>query len=521
MSFESKVDQIFERWNKQDCPGAAIAVAKGNEIVFKKGYGNASLEYDVPITPETIFHVASVSKQFTAFAIALLASEGQVDLDAEIQEYIPEMPRFNKPIIVRHLIHHVSGLRDQWQLLVLSGFRMDDVITHDHVMKLTLKQKDLNFDPGAEFLYSNTGYTLMAEIVKRVTGKDLAQFCKERIFKPLKMDHTHFHLDHEMIVKNRAYSYAPHYDYFKKRVLSYANIGATSLFTNVFDLVKWSNNFENPVVGDKALMQQMQEVFTLNNGKEIDYAFGLRVSEYREKKTIAHGGADAGFRTHFIKFPEEDLTIVVLTNVNISKPEQLALRVADLYIFDDQLEKETDTYPPVSTQDIEGSYLMGPGMIVNITKENNTYYIELPRTELSTLTKVADNEYMIDIIGERLLTRYDDQGNVEISLEHVFGRETIAPKIETRHLGERNLEDYVGTYYSEELATTYHISLEDEKLFISHIKMNEMPLIMLKKDKFEGLNSFGQLEFVRNDINKVEMFKLTGGRVRNIVFDKI
>jgi CubicO group peptidase (beta-lactamase class C family) len=521
MNYENRIDQIFARWNKDDSPGGTIAIAKGDHIIFQKGYGCSQLEYGIPNTPDTIFHVASVSKQFTAFALAILSEEGKLDLDAEIQEYLPDIPRFHKPITVRQLIHHVSGLRDQWQLLVLSGFRMDDVITHDQVMRLVKKQKALNFDPGAEFLYSNTGYTLMAEIVKQVSGQDLVDFCDKRIFKPLGMDNTHFHLDHEMIVKNRAYSYAPYYDYYKKRVLSYANVGATSLFTTVLDLVKWSNNFENTVVGNKELLYRILETYTLNDGKEIDYAFGLRISDYRGKKTISHGGADAGFRSHFVKFPEEDLTIVVLTNVNISKPEQLALRVADLYIFDDQLEEEIATNPPVSTQDIEGSYKMGPGMIVNITKKDKQFYIELPRTELSTLTKIDDNTFMIDVIGEKLLTYYDEQGNVEINLKHVFGRDTIAKKLELRHLHNYNLNDYIGTYYSEELSTSYKIRKVGDELVLSSIRMNDMPLLMLEKDKFEGKNSFAQIDFVRTDINKVTKLKLTGGRVRNIVFDKI
>ena len=206
---EKEIDQIFEKWDRSDTPGAAVAVVKDGEIIFKKGYGLANMEYEIAITPNTVFHIASVSKQFTAFAALLLEKDGIISMDDDIRKYIPEVPDFGKTITLRHLATHTSGLRDQWDLLALGGWRLDDVITTEHVLKLVNKQKGLNFDPGEEFIYCNTGFTLLAEVVARVSGKTFAEFCEERIFQPLQMDRTLFYDDHEKIVPNRSYSYYP------------------------------------------------------------------------------------------------------------------------------------------------------------------------------------------------------------------------------------------------------------------------------------------------------------------------
>ncbi|MCB0837049.1 MAG: serine hydrolase, partial [Bacteroidetes bacterium] len=195
-----QIDQIFSEWNHKERPGGAVAVAKDGKIVFSKGYGMANLEYHIPNEPATVFHIASVSKQFTTFAILLLEKDGKLSLDDDIRKYLPEIPDFGTKITLRHLAHHTSGLRDQWNLLALAGWRLDDVITLDHVMALMSRQKDLNFEPGEEYLYCNSGFTLLAEIVSRVSGKSFAEFTRERIFTPLKMNNTLFYVDHEEIV---------------------------------------------------------------------------------------------------------------------------------------------------------------------------------------------------------------------------------------------------------------------------------------------------------------------------------
>lgn len=262
---ESKVDRLFTPWDRPDSPGAAVLVMRGDEILYRHGYGSAQLEYEIPITPATVFHIASISKQLTAFSIHLLEQQGKLSLDDDVRRHVPEVPDFGKTITLRHLIHHTSGLSDQWELLILGGWRMDDVITHDQIMTMVRHQRELNFDPGEEHLYCNTGYTLLAEVVHRVTGQSFRDWTQANIFEPLGMTSTHFHDDHEMIVKNRAYSYQPDGDGFKKSVLSYANAGATSLFTTVEDLAKWIHNLQTGMVGGRALIAAMQVEGRLND----------------------------------------------------------------------------------------------------------------------------------------------------------------------------------------------------------------------------------------------------------------
>ncbi len=336
-----EVDAVFDAWNRWDSPGAALAVARDGKVIYTRGYGSAHLEYPIPITPATIFHVASVSKQFTCFAVILLAEEGKLSLDDDIRKHLQEMPDFGTAITIRQLMHHTSGLRDQWQLLAIAGWRMDDVITRDHIMKLVRKQRDLNFTPGSEHLYSNTGYTLLAEIVARVSGKSFAEFTEERIFKPLGMSSTHFHDDHEHIVPGRAYSYSKGEKGYRNSVLSFANVGATSLFSTAEDLSRWLANLDDGRVGGEAVIRQMHQRGKLSSGKELSYASGLTYSESRGLEYVGHDGSDAGYRSSALRVPKHRLSVVVLSNVGTFNPNTAAKRVAEIVLADQLCAKES------------------------------------------------------------------------------------------------------------------------------------------------------------------------------------
>ena len=346
---EKQIDQLLIAWDNPQTPGAAIAVVRNGRIIFKKGYGSANLEYDIPVSPSTVFHIASVSKQFTAFSVLLLAREGKLSLDDDIRKYIPEIPDFGRVITLRQLAHHTSGLRDQWNLLAMAGWRLDDVITKEHILKLISKQQELNFNPNDEFLYCNTGFTLLAEVVARVSGKSFADFTKERIFDPLRMNNTLFYDDHEKIVRNRAYSFYEAVGGYKKSVLSYANVGATSLFTTVEDLSLWAMNFENPVVGDAEIIKEMNRKGILNNGDTISYALGQDVDKYKGLKFISHGGGDAGYRTFLGRFPDQKFSVIVFSNLASFNPFGIGLKIAEIYLKNSLTEpppKETSATPP-------------------------------------------------------------------------------------------------------------------------------------------------------------------------------
>ena len=318
------VDELFEKWDSTASPGCALSVMKGGQIVYKCGYGMADLDQDIPIRPDTVFHVASVSKQFTATAIVLLAQEGKLSLDDEVRKYVPELPDFGVPITLRHLIHHTSGLRDQWALLGLAGWRYSlDLITDDDVLQVMARQKAMNFQPGEEHLYCNTGYTLLAQVVKRVSGRSFRDFTTERIFRPLGMQRTHFRDDHAEVVKHQAYGYERAKDSFRLSVTNFDTVGATSLLTTVEDLALWDENFYEPRVGGNALIQQLLRRGKLNNGKELDYAFGLVHGKYRGLATVDHGGADAGYRADLLRFPEQHFSVACLCNLADTNPGQL------------------------------------------------------------------------------------------------------------------------------------------------------------------------------------------------------
>lgn len=529
---EKLVDLIFHRAIRKDGPGAAVAVIRNGTVVYQNGYGLAHLEYDVPITPATVFHVASVSKQFTAFAIVLLAQEGKLSLDDDIRKYLPEMPDFGKTITLRHLLYHTSGLRDQWELLAMAGWRLDDVITKEHILKMIRHEKELNFDPGAEHLYCNTGYTLLAEIVARVSGQSFRDYTQTHIFQPLHMPHTLFHDDHEQIVKNRAYSYAPQGDGFKASVLSYANAGATSLFTTVEDLAQWIENFEDARVGGRAAIRQMLKPGVLNNGKKLDYACGLALGKYRGLRTIGHGGADAGFRSDIVWFPDQRFGVAVLSNLGSLNPGDLAHQVADVYLMN-QLQAQPvpspKTEPPSAQVDAKvydkyvGKYGLA-GMTIAITRQADRLLGQAtgqPPVEL-----LPESETRFRLKGEeppiRVTFREDATAHTIRLLITQNGQDFTAERIDGAPAAADQLNEFAGDYYSNELGTTYTLVVQNGKLIAQHRRHDDIALTPTEKDRFHGdAWWFGQVSFRRGDHQEITGFRLTGGRVRNMWFERL
>ena len=386
-ALEVKVDQLFAEWDKPDSPGAALAVTRDSEIIYKQGYGMANLEYDIPITTATIFDIASVSKQFAAFAIATLAHDGKLSLDADIRTYLPDLPDFGNIITIRHLLHHTSGLRDWVQSLVIAGDMMDDVISFKHILKMARHQKTLNFEPGAEFLYSNTGYNLLAEIVEAVTGDSFRAWTDTHIFKPLIMTNTHFHDDYEMILKNRAYSYqSVENGGFKHAINNTTALGSSSLYSTVEDLAKWILNFDDTRIGAQTVIEQMHQRGVLNDGEQIDYAFGLNIGEYRGLRTVGHSGSWRGFRSHLMRFPDQKFGVVILCNLDTFNPLNLAEKVADLYLAD--VLASVGTSEPEKVAKPDEGVKSEPLSPAQLTEFEGDYYTE----ELDTTYTIVRHE---------------------------------------------------------------------------------------------------------------------------------
>jgi CubicO group peptidase (beta-lactamase class C family) len=351
-----KVDSLFASYNSQT-PGAAVAIVKDGQVVFLKGYGMADLDHDIPITPQTVFNIASVSKQFTAFAIYLLASEGRISLEDDVRKYITELPDYGTVIKVKHLLGHTSGLRDQAAIGSLAGNRSGDISTTEQVLKLTARQKNLNFTPGTAFGYCNTGYTLLAEIIHRVTGQSFTAYTEEKIFKPLGMTSTQFYDNHGKVVKNKAESYELINGIYYHQPLNVSNPGPSNLLTTVEDLTKWVLNFEHPVVGTPALIKAFNEASYLDNGRKVVlriagdrdtvfHAKGQNLWKYKGLDVIAHGGHTAAFRTFMGRFPGERLAIIALSNDEHNEKLNARWQIADFYIKDRLKEEKPSATAP-------------------------------------------------------------------------------------------------------------------------------------------------------------------------------
>lgn len=529
-----QVDELFTVWDTNDTPGAAVAVVKDGSIIYKNGYGLSNLEYDIPITPSSIFHIASVSKQFTVFSILLLEKQGKLSLDDDIRKYIPEVPDFGTTITLRHLASHTSGLRDQWNLLSLAGWRMDDVITKEHILKLVSKQKELNFNPGEEYAYCNTGFTLLAEVVSRISDLSFAEFTKANIFEPLKMNNTLFYDDHEKIVKDRAYSYSSGSNGYKKSVLNYANVGATSLFTTVEDLSLWAMNFSDITVGDSAIIKTMNTPAVLNNGKTFGGALGQFVGDYKGLNEIEHGGADAGYRSYLTRFPDENFAVIVFSNSAEFNSGRMAHKVVDIYQKDKiktdvskkEVNEESKSRDLTIDQNVLATYVgafeLQPGFIITISENESQLSAVATGQPMVSLKPISATEFKVDGVDAKIEFIPNEGQNIKLLKLHQGGQIMDAPRVKEFDETAVILSDFSGEFYSEELSTTYNFTVVDNTLVAKHSRLSDFNLNPVKKDMFNGEAwFFGQVEFIRDENNLIKGCKVSNGRVRNLYFEKV
>lgn len=527
----ARVDEVFKEFTAPGSPGCTAGVYQGGQVIFKAAYGMANLDHDVKLTPASVFHVASVSKQFTATAILLLAADGKLSLDDDVRKFVPELPEFGPRITIRHLANHTSGIRDQWDLLGFAGWRYSrDLITDDDVVQMLSRQKDLNFTPGERHLYSNSGYTLMAVIVSRASGKSFREFTTERIFKPLGMDRTHFRDNFNEIVKGQAYGYARTATGYRLSVTNFDTAGATSLLTTVEDLAKWNANFDTGTVGSPSLIAGLLTRAVLNDGRSIDYAVGITHGMYRGVPTVSHGGADAGYRAMFMRFPEQKLGVAVLCNLASANPGLLANRVADVFLGDilkpAPAPPEPDKSPEVAVTPEQLAAVAG------------LYFNAAPNAPLSDPRRFVVREGRLHSVTPPLPLKSLGGGRfvamtgppVNVAFEMVNGSATRVrisppggaavedvPRAEPYTPTPGQLKEFAGTYRSEEIEPPYRIVATDTGLRLERLKATPAPLVPLVTDVFTS--PFGFIRFVR-DGNRVTGFVLDGGRVRRMKFSK-
>lgn len=353
-----RVDKLFAQYDRPDSPGCAVGVIQDGRFIYKRGYGSANLDYGVPLTAKSVFYIASTSKQFTAASIAILADQGRISLEDDVRKYVPELPDYGQVVRIRHLVHHTSGIRDYLTLMSLAGMPYENVLTEENTIALIARQRELNFKPGEEYLYSNSGYFLLSVIVKRASGKSLGQFADEHIFKPLGMKNTHFHENRNLIVKERvtAYAAAPENSFRVEYYSNFDKVGDGGLLTSVDDLYLWDQNFYENKLRPRNLMEQIQIPGKFNDGRSQDYAFGLNIGEYKGLASVSHGGSFMGFRTELLRFPGQRFSVVCLCNVSIANPASLARQVADIYLAEDIQKGLTQFAGRFHSPELEATY---------------------------------------------------------------------------------------------------------------------------------------------------------------------
>lgn len=524
-----KIDNLFARWNNSNSPGCVMGIVKGDSLIYSKGYGIANMEYTIHNTPLTIYHMASVSKQFTAFSIVRLAREGKLKLDDDIRLYLPWFPDLKEKITIRQLLNHTSGIRDQWQLLAISGTRLDDVITQNQIIKILSNQRDLNFNPGSKHVYSNSGYTLLAEIVKSVSGKSLSKYTDSVIFKPLGMYNTHFHDNYREIVPNRAYSYTRlDRNHFANSILNYSNMGPSSLFTNVEDMSRWIMNFYNHKIGDQQDIEQLAQKGVLNDGKVINYALGITVNTYKGWKQYSHGGGDAGYRTYVSVFPDLKMGFIVFCNLDDTNPADLTYSIANLLINDttrvssNQAPKEKDN-PTLDTTSIKkylGNFYSEDGILVKFELEKGKFLAKYEGHPVSLKKLQSDTFSIIELPFIQVI--FNRKSNISTA-KVLFPEETYEL---TKASGktiytDKELMAYTGTYHCPELDCNYSIILKNHKLMLTNSKYDDEPITIAEENHLFCNNWWMNHLYILRDKNKtIRGFEVNSGRVMHLRFNK-
>jgi CubicO group peptidase (beta-lactamase class C family) len=525
------VDKLFSKWDSTVSPGAALAIIKDGKIIYKRGYGMANLEHNIPITPTSVFRIGSTSKQFTASCIAILALQGKISLDDDVRKYIPELPKYERPITIRHLLHHTSGIRDYLTLASIVAWPDDQFYTPEDSIELLGRQENLNFLPGEEHLYSNSGYFLLGVIVERVSGKSLNDFAQTHIFKPLGMKNTHFHDDHTMVVKNRADGYSRTKKGFRINMTTLDHVGDGGVFATVEDLVLWDQAFYSYKLG-KELMELIQTPGALNTGEKLEYAFGLGIDKYKGLKRVSHGGAFVGFRAQMARFPEQRFSVICLANLSTINPSKLCMQIADIYLADEfkmaeKAPKEKKKIEAVTLSNEElgdkaGNYQdekAGTWTIISmkegklVMEAQGRWYVLTPVSKTCFQALDAPFENSIEFFS-------DEKGTIRKARLTMEGEEKInlvkAPKLSP--LSPSQLKEYTGEYYNDELMVTYKLAAEKGSLFFKHKNAPKGALKAMDRDKFT-VRSFN-IEFVRDKRKRITGFVLGAGRAANIEFVK-
>ena len=517
-----QVEAIGDAANDPDLPGGfAIAVINEGKVDYKKAWGYASSELEVPFTTSTVFDFASVAKQFTGFAIATLVESGALSLDDDIRKYLPEVPDFGETITIRHLLSHTSGIRDWVGLVKLSGRNMGDVITDDFLMEMVKHQQELNFSPGEQFQYSNTGYFLLARIVSQVTGESFRKWTHENIFEPLQMSRTHFSDDYSEIIRGRASSYkrltGTSYGFSPSNLTSY---GSSSLFSSLDDMVRWMMNFHERKIGSDKVWEMMLTKGTLQNGEEVNYGFGLSFGESHGFNNYGHGGSWGGCVCSLTWFPDPQFGVLFISNRD---PSGVYVEgdIQHLYLHDEAVEIEPSEKPraedelaartetelaPEMMEEYVG-YYYEDGRLIEAELIDEHLVFHFPwESNVRVFADSADRFYLKNA-NVQYTFRRDDDGQVDqmsiVTPKGSYPHRRIDPM--TSDCDQTG--GICGEYYSDELQTSYLLRIEEGLLIADHFQNEDVKLFRLDTDHYLGNKWwFSRLNILRDENNRISSF---------------
>jgi CubicO group peptidase (beta-lactamase class C family) len=517
---QRRIDAIFAAYDQANSPGCAVGVIQDGNFTYRKAFGMGSLELGVPLTSQSIFYMGSVSKQFTAASIVLAAEQGFLSLDDDVRKFLPELPDYGHKITLRQMLHHTSGFRDFLELLEFSGRHAEDLHSKEELIDLIVRQNGLNNVPGEKFLYSNTNYFLLGEIVRRATGKTLAAFADENIFHPLGMQHTRFYDNHSVVLPGRvsAYDRAGGDHFNVDWSTNFETVGAGGLMSNVDDLLLWDRNFYANKLGKGSLIKELQRPGSLNDGQRVSYALGLELDTYRGLPIVDHSGALFGYRAGILRFPQQKFTVVCLCNLATVSVTNLSRRTADVFLEGSLQDGAAAPLP-------SGAHFPDPTPFAG-------KYLDTQNHFLYSFTVVDGN---LMAWGENLprigANRFKDLGNGTITFEDspagmnatlVMDGQTFfdGHKVADLHLNEEAMRSFIGSYKSTELDATYRLSVVAGNLLL---RVNWEPQLVLSpvaQDEFEG-EDFRTLVFHRDANRRINGFSLSSVNARNIIFKRI
>ena len=533
-----KIDALFSRYDKTEIPGAAVAVVKDGKVFYIKGFGCANLEYGIPITGSSVFNMASVSKHVTGFCAVILEKRGKLSFEDDIRKYLPEFPDFGNVIKIKHLLHHTSGLRDPYGLMMLRGWNFKDTLTNDDLIKLLQNQKELNFEPGKQYLYSSSNYVVLSEIIEKITGKSFPDWTKENIFKPLGMKNTFFNDNvNGVLYKNRVDSYrkSGKNKYVNDNCI-YSLLGTGNLCTSAEDFALWINNFFDKRIGGAEVIDQMFQTTNLNDGTEYPYTLGLfKNRNYKNIEFYTHDGAYGGFKTYLGIFPEQELGIAVMGNFRSFSPGYYFRKIAEIIIpdiwKDQKKEVRIEEKPVIFELDKEvykeyaGKYLVkSMNMTIEIKKEDEKLYAIAKG--LGRMQLIPESEKLFKVGGAPAKIEFvrNQRGIIDKAVLNSRGVAHDCERMaeETGNiLVSEQIAEYCGTYRCEEIDLNIKIVHSDNQFYAIHFRLGDIKLKPVSQDVWEGsVNYFNTLKFFKEQ-EKIDGFRLSGFRVTNLKFDKI